>query len=58
MAEAVENLKIELLTNALYETGNGDKVEEINRILIEFISKGKVQTNKTSKLKEQKNEEL
>ena len=46
MATSVENLKIELLTNALYETGNGDKVEEINKILIEFIYKGKVQTVK------------
>ena len=43
MATSVENLKIELLTNALYETGNGDKVEEINKQLIEYISKGKIQ---------------
>jgi len=43
MATTAENLKIELLTNALYETGNGDKVEEVNRKMIEFISKGKIQ---------------
>ena len=43
MATTAENLKIELLTKALYETGNGDKVEEINNLMIEFISKGKIQ---------------
>ena len=43
MATTAENLKIELLTKALYETGNGKKVEEINKKMIEFISKGKIQ---------------
>ena len=42
MVATAENLKIELLTNALYETGNGDKVEEINKLMIEFILKGKI----------------
>ena len=41
MATTVENLKMELLTNALYETGNGDKVEEVNRQILEYITKGK-----------------
>jgi len=41
MATIVENLKIELLTKALYETGNGDKVEEVNRKVLEYITKGK-----------------
>ena len=44
MATTAENLKIELLTQALYETGNGDKVEEINKKMIDFISKGKLQS--------------
>ena len=41
MATVVENIKIELLTKALYETGNGDKVEEVNRKVLEYITKGK-----------------
>ena len=41
MATVVENLKIELLTEALYATGNGDKVEEVNRKVLEYITKGK-----------------
>ena len=41
MATLVENLKIELLTEALYETGNGDKVEEVNKKVLEYITKGK-----------------
>ena len=44
MVSTAEILKIELLTQALYETGNGDKVEEINKKMIEFISKGKLQS--------------
>ena len=42
MATTVENLKIELLTQALYDTGNGHKVQEINRQIVEYISKGKL----------------
>jgi len=49
VAANIENLKIELLTNALYETGNGDKVEEINKMIIEYISKGKIQFDKENK---------
>ena len=45
MVATAENLKIELLTNALYETDNGDKVEEINKLMIEFISKGKIRND-------------
>ena len=41
MATLVENLKIELLTQALYETGNGHKVQEINEKIVNYISKGK-----------------
>jgi len=41
MATVVENLKIELLTEALYSTGNGHKVEEVNRKVLEYITKGK-----------------
>jgi len=41
VASSVENLKIELLTQALYATGNGDKVEEVNRQVIEYLTKGK-----------------
>ena len=41
MATLVENLKIELLTQELYETGNGHKVQEINEKIVEYISKGK-----------------
>ena len=41
MATLVENLKIELLTQALYETGNGHKVQEINEKILNYISKGK-----------------
>jgi len=41
MASTVENLKIELLTQALYATGNGDKVEDVNRKVIEYLTKGK-----------------
>ena len=41
MATTVENLKMELLTEALYATGNGDKVEEVNRKVLEYITKGK-----------------
>ena len=43
MATMVENLKIELLTDALYATGNGDKVEEVNRKVLEYIAGGKIQ---------------
>ena len=39
MATNVENFKIELLTKALYDTGNGHKVEEVNRILVEYLTK-------------------
>ena len=46
MATTIENLKIELLTKALYETGNGDKVEEINKKLLEYMYKGKLQEDK------------
>ena len=42
MATVVENYKMELLIEALYETGNGDKVEEVNRKVLEYITKGKV----------------
>ena len=41
MATVVENLKMELLIQALYDTGNGDKVEEVNRKVIDYITKGK-----------------
>ena len=41
MATLVENLKIELLTEALYATGNGDKVEEVNRKVLEYITRGR-----------------
>jgi len=41
MASAVENLKVELLTKALYATGNGDKVEEVNQQVIDYLTKGK-----------------
>ena len=41
MATAIENYKMELLTEALYETGNGNKVEEVNRKVLEYITKGK-----------------
>jgi hypothetical protein len=41
MATAIENYKMELLTKALYETGNGDKVEEVNNKVLEYITKGK-----------------
>ena len=43
MATTIENLKIELLIEALYATGNGDKVEEINRMVLEYIANGKIQ---------------
>ena len=41
MATVVENYKMELLTAALYETGNGDKVEEVNQKVLDYIMKGK-----------------
>ena len=47
MATVVENLKIELLTEALYSTGNGDKVEEVNRKVLEYITKGKTAPEKS-----------
>ena len=40
MATTIENLKIELLTEALYSTGNGDKVEEVNKKVLEYITRG------------------
>jgi len=43
MATTVENLKIELLIEALYSTGNGDKVEEVNRMILDCIANGKIQ---------------
>jgi len=43
VATTVENLKIELLIDALYSTGNGDKVEEVNRLVLEYIAGGKLQ---------------
>ena len=42
MATTVENLKIEFLIEALYSTGNGDKVEEVNRLVFEYIACGKI----------------
>ena len=51
MATLVENLKIELLTQALYETGNGHKVQEINEKILEYISKGKFTTKVDTKQK-------
>jgi hypothetical protein len=45
MATAIENYKMELLINALYETGNGDKVEEVNRKVLDYITKGKSSTS-------------
>jgi len=41
MATVVENLKVELLIEALYETGNGHKVEEVNKKILDYITKGK-----------------
>ena len=42
MATVIENYKMELLIKALYETGNGDKVEEVNQKVLEYIAYGKV----------------
>jgi hypothetical protein len=42
MASAVENLRVELLTRALLETGNADKIEEINQQLLDYLTKGKI----------------
>jgi hypothetical protein len=42
MATVIENYKMELLIKALYETGNGDKVEEVNQKVLEYIAHGKV----------------
>ena len=44
MSKMVESLKIELLAEALYSTGNGDKDEAVNRKILEYIAKGKAST--------------
>ena len=44
MATAIENYKMELLIEALYESGNGHKVEEVNRKVLDYITKGKNST--------------
>jgi len=43
MATTIENLKIELLTKALYDTGNGDRVEDVNNKVLEYITTGKTE---------------
>jgi len=52
MATTVENYKIELLVKALYDTGNGDKVEEVNRKVLDYITG--VKTEPESKTKNSK----
>ena len=42
MATTIENYKIELLIKALYETGNANKVEEVNQKILDYITHGKV----------------
>ena len=53
MAATVENYKMELLIEALYETGNGEKVAEVNKKVLEYITHGKVlsENKKVSKKK-------
>ena len=49
MATAIENYKMELLIEALYDTGNGEKVVEVNKKVLEYIAHGKVPTEKKEK---------
>jgi hypothetical protein len=48
MASTIENLKIELLTQALYKNGHGDEVERVNELIVEYIAKGKLTLDKSS----------
>jgi len=42
MASTIENLKIELLTKALYKNGLGKEVEKVNDMVVDYITKGKI----------------